>query len=268
MAQIGDTQQDTGTEQASTQILTPVIGKKRKLSETSLSPWVSLVIILVGPQEHRFAVHAHVLRKVPFFRGCLDSGMKESGEGVIRMPEDLPRSVEFMIYWLYHEKLEHDLNYVAKAWTEAHEDDPRALQKDAEHNQLVKDYVSLYEFAKKMLCEDLMNLVVDNLRASWAEVRVAFGTVKVLLEHIGEEDDKLSELMMTCLAHDLNDDGSYDHWSQQNRNHFHNLLQDLNTARFVATALVRFPRQTKDPAIGEDACIWHVHIDKPACPRK
>jgi hypothetical protein len=59
-----------------------------------------MTTVLVGPEKERFISHTINLRQVPSFRGCLDSNMNESIEGVVSLPEDDLDAFQDIAYWI------------------------------------------------------------------------------------------------------------------------------------------------------------------------
>lgn len=64
--------------------------KRKRATKDDYKSWNELTKVLVGPDEEPFSIHTRVIRKVPFFRGCLDANMAERAEGVVKLPEDDP----------------------------------------------------------------------------------------------------------------------------------------------------------------------------------
>jgi hypothetical protein len=61
--------------------------------------------VLVGAEEQEFLVHTSFLLTIPFFRGCLPSGMIEAKTNVVRLPEDESRTFRIFTHWLYRGKI-------------------------------------------------------------------------------------------------------------------------------------------------------------------
>lgn len=67
--------------------------------------YLSLVTILVGPEQASFAVHKELLcDRSEFFRAACNGNFKEA-EGVVKLPEQDAATFKHFIYWLYTEKI-------------------------------------------------------------------------------------------------------------------------------------------------------------------
>ncbi|MCJ1326157.1 hypothetical protein MMC10_002821 [Thelotrema lepadinum] len=61
-----------------------------------------MVEILVGPKEHRMNVDkAIICRRSSFFRAAFTSPFREGKSSRMKLPEEEPRIVQFVIHWLY-----------------------------------------------------------------------------------------------------------------------------------------------------------------------
>lgn len=67
---------------------------------------MKVVLITVAPEKAEHYVHSHKLCEASgFFRAALNSGLKESSEQVIDLPEEKAETVDNFIDWLYCERL-------------------------------------------------------------------------------------------------------------------------------------------------------------------
>lgn len=67
--------------------------------------YISLVTVLVGPEQASFAVHKELLcYRSEFFQAACNGRFKEA-EGVVKLPEQDSATFKHFIYWLYTEKL-------------------------------------------------------------------------------------------------------------------------------------------------------------------
>ena len=61
-----------------------------------------MVVVLVGKERTKFNVHQDVLVKhCPFFRGCLQSGMKETLTNEVELPEKGEEAFSGFVNWVY-----------------------------------------------------------------------------------------------------------------------------------------------------------------------
>lgn len=128
--------------------------RKRKRDDEGPPSWSKMTVVLVGPEEARFSLHTHILRKVPFFRACLEAPMIESQQGVIRLPEDYPNVFMRFSRFMYHDDFDVDLESLetyACAWRyEALHLNPAAVGLE-----------EVFHFAKKVMAEEVQNQVLE-----------------------------------------------------------------------------------------------------------
>ncbi|KAL8758424.1 MAG: hypothetical protein Q9199_001499 [Rusavskia elegans] len=79
--------------------------KKQMLPDVEpFFPYDRIVKLLVGPESECFEIHRNLVSQYPFFKAAYEGAFQES-EGVLKLPEQDPRVVRFLIYWLYSGKL-------------------------------------------------------------------------------------------------------------------------------------------------------------------
>lgn len=236
-------------------------GIKRKRSDSTISPWHDTIVLVVGPANKEFTVHAHFLRRVPFFRACLDNPMKEAIERVIELPEDKPKVVQEMIHWLYYGTLEHDYCSVAeKAKAFA------ASSPEREHSRAVEHVmVCLWIFAKKCMVEELQNLVVDSLRAGMLHTTIAKKSLEIIIEQC-EHEDPLRKLALQSLSRNIGRYKDYEEFLEKSKGVYLEWAAQGATERWkwIIEAQMSYPK-AKNPAKDSDGCKWHVHVDSEKC---
>jgi hypothetical protein len=228
---------------------------KRKRDTAATSPWDDTIAVLVGPKEYKVTAHAHALRKSPFFRGCLDAEMREKIERTIRLPEDDPKSFEQVVFWLYSEKLEHDLEALKLS---------RRMSNAEAHRRIDLGciYVRVWFLAKKLMLDTLQNTAIDLLRAVWGTYNPAYRMFKLIIDE-AERTDPLRSLALRCLSATVNSCADFEKFKQDSQ--YLKLANNTPAAlEFLSEALCDYPN-TSNPARDDDACKWHVHIDTPEC---
>lgn len=82
-----------------------VNAEQRDLNLAS-NPYLSPIIdVAVGPTKYIFRLHSQVLRRVPFFRCCLDSKFGEAKNQRVELPEDDPEVFGEIVKGLYGDQL-------------------------------------------------------------------------------------------------------------------------------------------------------------------
>ncbi|KAJ9604098.1 hypothetical protein H2200_011621 [Cladophialophora chaetospira] len=117
---------DTDTE-------TPEAKKQR------FSLGTNIIIVNVGKEKIRHVLHESILIQCPFFKKCLESGMREQHEKVINLPADDPEIFSIIVEWLYTNNLRPGL-------------DPRVSPRG-------------YIAAEKYGIHELQNVLMDCIRA-------------------------------------------------------------------------------------------------------
>ncbi|KAL8790324.1 MAG: hypothetical protein Q9213_000676 [Squamulea squamosa] len=59
-----------------------------------------IVIVLVGPDDHRFQIHKALICRYPFFKAAYEGQFRES-DGTLKLPQQDPAIFRFFVYWLY-----------------------------------------------------------------------------------------------------------------------------------------------------------------------
>lgn len=239
---------------------TPIAGQKRKRdTEDDSNPWVGLTKVLVGPDEKPYLVHSHILRKVPFFRGCLDAGMIERAEGVVKLPEDNPKAFSHVVHWLYHGKLPVDL--VAMI-----EDAMKAGNKTASsrlHDEIYT-FTDMYVLCHRLMMEELQNHLTDIFREVTRQSTWPAISYQRICDELPEENP-LRKLGMQQLSWEIRHGyGGWSAWTKNSSRFSLFAMLKLDYMRFVAEAVTTYPDARKPFYTGKP-CDWHVHIDTPKC---
>lgn len=118
-------------------------------STVQANTWDQITTILVGPEEQRFLVHTETLREVPFFQKCLDSGMIQSQENLIRLPEDNAEAFAEVVKWMYKGALCSKVRGNVTITSEFDEDYLKMMR--------------IHLLARKLCIEELQNSTTDGL---------------------------------------------------------------------------------------------------------
>lgn len=249
--------------------------------------WTDLVTIIVGPEKKSFVAHANVLKRINFFRGCLDSGMKEARERVVRLPEDDVEAFDGLLYWAYHGRFELDLKAMSEAAGEqadelqysSPENDDRWLSAYAEVDAEVSKLFKVYALAEKFCTESAMNDAMDSIVAayygghptssSWRSLN--FAHLDFVLEYT-KEDDPARDFFKYVVADGIVcRHGSWQDWRDEEEPYW--LLtsrlhwkKNVDRMSFVMDAMIKYP-DDKLPCHTDKrpSCTWHTHIDTPEC---
>ena len=225
--------------------------------------WDEVTNILVGPTEQEFLVHTEVLRKVEFFRACLDADMKETRENLIRMPEDPPDAFSELVQWVYTNKFSPRLlASVAKIETQlsrwADNQDCRWI------NDFFTTMIRLYILAKKLCSEKLQNDSLDIILAALHWRSPQSHGLKIVHQQCDPED-KLHMLISQDMAFLIH---SYGWTAFRETERFMNFASEsveamdfLMDASFQYTTGVSVESET-------NVCKWHTHIDTPKCAKR
>ena len=231
---------------------------KRKRSDIGQSAWNDQIVILVGTREYKLTVHTHIVRKIPFFRGCLDAPMVESQTRVVRMLEDDPLAVEGLVHWAYTGKLEYDLQQERKKYA-----DDSSMRRS-----FTSRSVQLYALAKKCMVEDLQNEVINAIIVAHEHIRCpALPTIEEIID-LTEDDDPLRLYAMQRWSEFVHKNHGWVQMKKSNHSHYKDFAaQALENMEFAIDALARFPegRRNGKHALAIDKCVWHTHTDTTKC---
>lgn len=207
-------------------------------------------------------MHTHILRKIPFFRGCLDAEMREKQEGVIRMPEDNPNVFTLLAHWAYHHELPFDIDKIRAD----------AIPTGGGNNKLIgwvfhKKFallLQLYFMASRLMIEELQNHIVDVVQLLNTRVIFSWSSHKAVVDNT-TQDDPMRRLMMQHLSWDVFKQGGWRAWKALPKR-----AGVLNTkgpeyTDYIAEALTTFPNSKLPSTTADEPCEWHVHIDTPKC---
>ena len=232
------------------------VNHKRKLSDASASPWYDTVLLLVGPDEYMMTVHSYIIRKIPFFRDCLDASMQESHSRTIRLPEDDHTAFGDLIHWAYTGRFQYDLEEQALDETPFMET-CRA--------------VKAYAVAQKYLAEALQNYVVDRFCAVFKTLCPSEGSLKELINLI-DPCDSLYQLFMQAFSEEVAGRGGWLAIKQsqdaEKARYFTNFAQqDIAYMEFALDSLVKYPDGKRDETYADflPSCTWHTHLVTPKC---
>ena len=118
------------------------------------NPWsADPVKVTVGREEQElFLVHGHILKKSPFFQGCLRNDCKESSSMSVDLPEDEPEVFLQVVNYLFSG----DTSSIVV-------DQPKSLICTDTECQSLELLVRTYVAADKFLLPELQNLLMRKL---------------------------------------------------------------------------------------------------------
>lgn len=230
-------------------------GKKHAEVDTD---WGKVITVLVGANERQFLIHTHMLRRVPFFRACLDAPMKESQEGLVRLPEDNPEAFAELAYWIYHGKLEQDLGSMADAALKQPSNTP--LKTD-----VIIVRLKTHLLAKKMLVEELQNYVADSLLVVYKLLTPGGHVLAFVYDNVDEPEDPLRSLIVRRLAWTIMVSGGWESWKEKQKlvyDHF--MWGNFEHVEWAFEAVTKYSKDIKF-LHGASKCLYHVHNTTPRC---
>lgn len=226
--------------------------------EPPIDRWQEFTTILVGPEQRKFIVHTSKLREIPFFRACLDVPMRESLEGVVKMPEDDPAAFSEVVDWIYHKKFEVDLPKICAE----NRDIERPHRPDVSLLRITR--IRTYLLAQKLMAESLLNTVIDDLRAAWGISLPGNNELRLIFE-AADQDNKLHELARRHLAYVICHKGGWNPWKASSPFTYVGLLQgNAELLEVALSAVSSFPNKTYT-VCSLPKCHFHVHMDTAEC---
>jgi hypothetical protein len=142
------------------------------------------VHIASGESTETLNIHTEILKRSKFFCACLESGLQESKQQQINLPDDDPEMVKIYLEWLYTGKVECD---------KKHTEEPLAI----------------FLFANKM-CDDVFcNDLMDVIKATFKRQRMYSELHEIgVLYRLGLGKSQLAQLgIKTNVEAFLNDAG-------------------------------------------------------------
>jgi hypothetical protein len=149
--------------------------QKRQKQDTEITSTVAVddycdtITILVGESEEKFLVHTQHLRKIDWFRKCLDAGMEGSQSKTIRLPEESPEAFRIVVQWIYRADLGKN-NLERLVQTECH--------------SLI---IRIYGLACKYLMTEIQNAIVDFYDARDLRDDYSFWSSIFAMEELGDD---------------------------------------------------------------------------------
>ena len=107
-----------------------------------------LITIYAGSEKQKFSIHAHMLRQIPWFRTCLDAGMRETQESTISLPEDNAVFISHLLHWTHYHKFQFDLPELARS-AALFDDYNMYREMFATYNEASEIVVGVYLLGKK-----------------------------------------------------------------------------------------------------------------------
>lgn len=223
--------------------------------------WSDMTDVLVGPSQKKFVFHTAVLKQIPFMQKCLDAPMKESQEGVVKLPEDDPLAFAEVAYWAYYGRFEQDVGSTAEGYYKKPTD--RAMSQVHEQTAI---RLKTYLLAKKMMYEELQNSTVDSLRAAYKWVMPGSQSLAFVHDNF-ESDDCLRSYVTRLLAYNIHQVGGWKAWKEKHAVCYNNFMQrNVDHLEWALEAVTRYQKNMPNPSKALPACLWHVHVITPRCP--
>jgi hypothetical protein len=228
--------------------------KKQKLSNAPPSPWLDIVTLMVGPGEEEMIVHAHLIKRIPFFRGCLDAPVQESLTRTICLPDDDPTAVSDLVHFTYFDKLDFDPTKLHEFAALQHKDPWRLI--------------NCYYVAKKYLAEKMQNTVMNALVTHYGSGTAPSALTLQRLIRKTEEGEPFRELMMQRVAKHID---KQDGWLEMkaSRHVYHKDFagEKYERLEFIMEAMLKYTNGKRDGfSIRKlKTCTWHVHGETPKC---
>lgn len=222
--------------------------------------WSDMTAVLVGPSEKMFVFHTAVLKKIPFMQACLKAPMKESQEGVIRLPEDDPLAFAEVAYWAYHGKFEQDVGSTAQDYYKKPTD--TAMSQVYEQTAI---RLKTYLLAKKMVYEELQNSSVDSLRAAYKLVMPGSQSLAFIHDNF-EPDDCFRSYVVRLLAYNIHQAGGWKLWKEKHAVCYKDFMQgNGDHLEWALEAVTRCHKNMPNPSKASSACSYHEHINTAPC---
>jgi hypothetical protein len=222
--------------------------------------WNDLVTVIVGKEPARnFTAHASVLKRIDFFKGCLNANMKESEERIVRLPEDSPDVFNDLLYWAYHGKFEVDI----QALCEPKDGDEIYM------SQMVNRRVQVYALAQRLCTEPAVNDAIDSLYTTDMRGDVTLKAIELALA-LTEPPDPLRRVLKQQLFCDITGTSEdydvledFEKWKKENTVRYEHFRTSLGLLEFLLETITE-----SEDILGldlEDLCTWHTHISTPKC---
>jgi hypothetical protein len=236
------------------------VGQKGEGSHpaTEFESWSQTTTVLVGESRTKFIVHTNHLRKVPFFRGCLDANMIEKSEESVSLPEDIPEAFGCVVTWLYTGCLPSNIEALRKeAATKAN-----ATQLN-EYLEVYHLCLYTYVMAQKLLLEALQNKLMDIIRTTLLQKSITGIQAAYLVSSV-PANDKILVLLKQEISASVKLNGGWAAWKEKSTLYTHFSARYVEYLEFTADALATYRAGTRTAPMSR-SCDYHVHIDTPKC---
>ncbi|KAJ9603705.1 hypothetical protein H2200_011891 [Cladophialophora chaetospira] len=212
-----------------------------------------IIPIFVGPIKKKHLIHACILTsKAPFFKKCLESGMREQAENAIYLPEDDPEAFGIVANWMYTGSM------------------PSTCK--------CRVLMSAYILADKLCMTNIQDAVMEQLRWNLMDEEIILPVdVDWVWEKTGP-GSKLREFMVDALHYSVMQQDEYQTAEGKNEHH---LAVDLEAVMVMNGALgyqlyskifnvsaVRNQARKKTTSPYLRNCKYHCHADEEECPSR
>lgn len=205
-----------------------------------------MVDILVGPDKELFRVHKNLLcARMPVFDNMFNGGFKEAAEDRAKLPEDDPRTFEFVLEWLYTSQFR---------------------QIPYERIMLLAPlYCSLYAFAEKYCQSELMDFAMSSYLTFLQNHRrlPSVQDIEFTYEHTAS-GSPLRRLMVQSLSWVIVNKPNKGEWVSGS------LCKVLHASKellmdYLDYNRMRVAKEVVNPISWTDECYFHVHAKGEAC---
>jgi hypothetical protein len=236
------------------------VGSKTQTSEATCDflTWRRRRKLSAPESISKLIVHTHHLRKVAFFRGCLDANMIEKSEESVSLPEDIPEAFGCVVTWLCTGCLPSNIETLRKeAATKAH-----ATQLN-EYLEVYHLCLYTYVMAQKLLLEALQNKLMDIIRTTLLQKSIPGIQAAYLVSSV-PANDKILVLLKQEISASVKLNGGWAAWKEKSTLYTHFSARYVEYLEFTADALATYRASTRTAAMSR-SCDYHVHIDTPKC---
>ena len=220
-----------------------------------------LVKLFVGPTKTLITAHLTVLEKSKFFERCLQQQrFQESIDLEVNLPEDDPRTMSYIIDWLYGGGAYED---VFENLCDKFENLPSTGNK-LELEKNLTETIAAYVLADKQGMEAMQNEIVDEIHEHITKFPVRWSHIEQF--KIAEvERLPLRNLLIRKMAREIREQN----WHVQRdlkEDVVNDLKDDAKGCLELMTFLMRDGANTD--ITQESSCKWHTHDYEKKCPEQ
>lgn len=260
---------DTLEEQPAQQQNTSQQTLKRKRTDDEVSPWIGATTILVGPGEVCFMIPTKLVRQDPLFHKILDSGMLESHTGIIRLPEQDPKTFAHIHRFLLQKKFLFDMNFIVSKANGSlfpdEEDEADEHDENVDEDSAMEQLIAIYKFADMTMFEELQNNCMDQIGQYYRFNEPDTELLEQMLDR--REGVMLRDLALFHVCVSIMRYGWEDFTRSQTYKEF--FSKDIRHVESLVDRMARFREATDHilecPADNVERCQFHKHVDTAPC---